>query len=280
MSVAKRSLHLVALGVLWSSSALAQTGNNIDHPALTRTFEFQLGAFFPNNGLELQANVENSNLDDLIDFNKVFGVDESDSTFALDFRWRFGEKWSVAGQYWGAKVTGERVLEEDISWRDLTLEAGSNAEAGVDTSVARVFFGREFMTGRNYEFGAGLGFHWMEIGAYVQGEVRSNVGDITTERRDADVGAPLPNIGAWYIYAPTTKWSFQLRGDWLSASFDEYSGSLVNLGAMASYQFTDHVGLGLSYNYFEIDVDIDDDDWNGGAEISQHGPFVSLIFNW
>ncbi|KAA9131661.1 hypothetical protein F3N42_10135 [Marinihelvus fidelis] len=280
MSAANISRCLVAIGMAFSSPLLAQSNGDLAHPALSSTFELQLGAFFPNNGLELQANLDDSNLGDLIDFNKVFGVDKSDSTFALDFRWRFGEKWSVSGQYWDARVSGRRVLEEDITWEDLTLESGSFAEAGVDTAVMRVFFGREFMSGRDYEFGAGLGFHWMEIEAYIQGEVKTNVGGITTERRDADVGAPLPNIGAWYIYAPNSTWAVQARVDWLSASFDEYSGSLFNSGVMASYQFTDNVGLGLSYNYFELDVDVDDTYWNGGAEIRQHGPFVSLILDW
>lgn len=271
---------LVACGLLACTPVFAQSGSTASHAALTSTFELQVGAFFPNNGFELSAGLDDSSLGDRIDFNNVFGVDKSDSTFAAELRWRFGEKWSVSGQYWDANVTGRRVLDEDITWRDFTIEAGSFAEAGVDTTVTRIFFGREFSTGAQHEFGAGVGFHWLEIGAFVQGEVMTSSGNFSTERRQVDAGAPLPNLGAWYIWAPNDRWAFQARGDWLSASFDEYSGGLFNVGAMASYQFTDHFGVGLSYIYFELDVDVDDDDWHGSAEISQHGPFASIIFNW
>ena len=137
-----------------------------------------------------------------------------------------------------------------------------------------------FAQGDGYEFGAGAGLHWLDLAASVEGQVFVNESEFVVERRDTDVSAPLPNIGAWYLYSPNSRWVFQARLDWFSASFDDYDGSLWNAGAGVNFQVFSHMGIGLSYNFFRIDVDVDSDDWNGSAEIEQHGPFASLSFNW
>jgi hypothetical protein len=263
---------------LVTSPAWAQSAAT--HPMLTNTWEFQIGAFFPTEDVKIQAGLDETVPGDIIDFNNTLGVDESDTVFAADLRWRFGEKWSVMGQYWASGVDGKRVLDHDVTWRDYTLEAGSNIEAGIDATIVRVFFGRTFWTGDNYEFGAGAGFHWLELSAYIKGEFIGGGGTVAQSADKVSAGAPLPNIGAWYIYALDSRWAFQARVDWLSASFDEYSGGLFNAGVSANYQFTDHFGAGLSYNYFNVDVDVDNKNWDGSAEMSMHGPFISANFNW
>ena len=275
-----KALLAAAIAFALPAAAWSQDSNSGYHPMLSSTFSLNVGAFFPSEGLKLSADASTGEPGEEVDFEKAFNVDESDTTPSGELRWRFGEKWSVWGQYFDSNVGGGRVLQEDITWRDLTLQAGSNAHADVDTKVARVFFGRVFAQGPGYEFGAGAGFHWMDLAASVEGEVLVNESEFEIRRREADVSAPLPNIGAWYIYSPSSRWAIHARLDWLSASIDEFSGSLWNVGAGVNYQVLPHMGIGLSYNYFQIDVDVDADDWHGGAEIEQHGPFASVSFNW
>jgi len=43
------------------------------------------------------------------------------------FRWRFGEKWSLAGQYFRTNATGEATLLEDLEWQDLLFKEGISA---------------------------------------------------------------------------------------------------------------------------------------------------------
>ena len=248
------------------------------HPLLSDKFTLSAGAFLPDKDVEIRVN--GSNLGDNIDFDETWGLSSSQTSGALNFRWRFGEKWSVTGQYFSTSDKGRAVLEEDIHWDDVVFKKGSNVGAGTDLSVARLLFGRTFSTGSKHEFGLGLGLHWLEIGAFVDGEIFVNDETVGIERRSVNAEIPLPNIGGWYNYAFSSKWMVSGHVDWLSASIGDASGGLWNASAGINFQAFRHVGFNLNYQVFSLDIDIDKVDWGGSTEITYSGPFISLNANW
>lgn len=261
----------------FSGPAVAQTAEEY-HPFLTDKFILGIGLFYPEKNITLQ--VDGSSPEDEIDIDEALGVDDHDLTGSIDFRWRFGEKWSFWGQYWATGTSGGATLEEDTEWEDVVFKAGSFAKAGVDTKVARAFFGREISSGPQYEFGLGLGFHWLELDAFIEGEIIINDDTTDFHRASVDAAFPLPNIGGWYMYSWSPKWLFQARLDWLSASIGDYSGGLWDVQTGIHWQAFEKVGFGLYYNAFVLDVDIDKDDWHGKAESKNHGPFLALTASW
>lgn len=248
------------------------------HPRLDADWSLSLGAFFPDSDFELSASGNLPGVD--LDFDQSAGVDDSETTPIFSLRWRFGEKWSVWTQAWQTDNRGQASLTEDVVWNDLIFQAGTNVEGGIETSVVRLFFGRNFSTGTKHEFGAGLGLHWLEIEAYLQGDVLTNEGNLNFARSSVDAALPLPNVGAWYHYAFSDRWMFEARGDWLGASVGDYSGTLWNASAGIQWQMTDHFGLALNYQLFILDGDIDKSDWRGNAELTNAGALLSLTANW
>lgn len=268
---------LCLLHSLWQPSLQAQDVDGV-HPILTDTYAIDFGVFFPDKNFKLGASGKSDNLE--IDFNEVFKIDESETTGAMTFSWGFGEKWSLQGQYWTVSDNGSAVLDDDYAWRDVVFLEGTYAAAGAAIDVARVFVGREFHTGPRDEFGAGLGFHWLEIDAYIEGQILTDVDSTELYRSSVSAGAPLPNIGAWYYHSWSPKWAFISRLDWFSASFDQYSGSLWNASVGVDWAPFRHFGLRATWNYFKLDVDVEETSWNGSAEISQNGPFIALTAHW
>lgn len=264
-------------GLLLAGPALAQSADDY-HPALTTNFQVSAGALFSTSDFKIGAN--GSVPGEEIDFDGTLGVDKTQTTPVVSFRWNFGEKWSFWGQAWKTDSSGSAVLDEDTEWEDLVFQKGSNVTAGIDNTVARLFFGRKFFSGPQYEFGAGLGLHWMKIDAYIEGEVFINDQESGFQRSSVSASAPLPNIGAWYYYSPSPRWLLNARVDWLSASIGDYSGGLWDIGAGVNFQLTKHFGLGLDYQFFQLNVDVKDTDWNGSAKISTSGPILSLTANW
>jgi hypothetical protein len=272
-------LAALLLVVIAAPGTLQAQGTGDVHPWLEDNFILSVGTFLPSKDFKIrvdgQVPGENIDLDQSVD------VSNNEATASLVFRWNFGEKWSFSGQYWATEDDGEAVLTEDVTWRDNVLKAGSNVGAGVSTDVARLFFGRTFFTeADHHEFGLGFGVHWLQIEAYLEGEFFVN--DQTTGFRREQVSAdlPLPNIGAWYWYSFSPRWLLTTNLDWFSASIDEYSGSLWDVGVGINFQAWEHVGFGLSYQYFKIDVDVEKSNWNGKAEVTQEGPFLTATFNW
>ena len=270
-------IFLAASGLGIATGVEAQSASD-RHPLLEDRFIIHGGFFVPDK--EFRVRIDGSVPGKDIDFGESVDTSTSETSGQVEFLWRFGEKWSVAGQYFKTSESATATIEEDIEWEDVIYEAGATATAGYNVDVARIFFGREVSSSDQYEVGLGAGLHWLELGAFIEGE--AFIGDESTEfRRNAvDAGAPLPNIGAWYWHAFSPRWLFQSRLDWFGASFGDYSGDLWNASVGINYQPWEHFGFGLSYQYFKLSIDVDKSDWKGATDLTYRGPFVSFNANW
>ena len=269
---------LLVTSAVFSTPLLAQSGGGV-HPWLEDDFIINMGVFLPSKDFTISVDGENPGAG--IDFNESADVSSDESTFGTTFTWRFGEKWSVAGQYYSTSDDGQAVLTEDVTWGDNVLRAGSFVGAGVELDIARVFLGRTFFTeAKHHEFGMGVGIHWLQISAFLEGEMFVNDESRGFQRESVSDDLPLPNVGAWYWYSLSDRWLLTSRVDWLSASIGDYSGGLWNASVGVNFQAWDHISFGLAYQYFSVDVDVDTSDWAGSTELSQHGPFLSVGANW
>jgi len=199
---------------------------------------------------------------------------------SLNFRWRFGKKWSLWGHYWATSNSGEAILKKNIAWEDVVFKAGTYAAAGIDLDVARVFFGREFDLGPEHELGVGVGLHYLSLGTLIEGEIITGKSSTRFYRAKATADFPLPNIGGWYMYSWSPRWMFQTRVDWLSASIGAYSGSMWDVQAGFNYQAFKNIGLGLYYKGFLLDVEIEKRSWRGGVDLKQNGPLLTFTATW
>lgn len=277
MKITAQLLAISFIATVFSSPVAAQQAGDY-HPFLTNKFSLGVGAYFPDKDFTIR--VDGSVPDEEIDFDKTLKHDTSDTTVAFNFRWRFGEKWSVMGQYWSLDTSGGAVLEQDIEWEDVVFKEGTFANGGAGTTVGRVFFGRVFSSGAQHEFGLGVGLHWLELDTFLEGEIIVDENTTEFQRVSVDAAFPLPNIGGWYMYSWSPKWLFETRVDWLSASIGDYSGGILNASAGINYQAFKNIGIGLYYNSFSVDVDVDKSDWRGKVESKQNGPFIALTATW
>jgi len=279
-SMISRFFLLATLLFLPVSLLAQEPSSDPRHPLLENDFYASLGAFLheKNVKLGLEGNRE-LGLDD-IDFGKNWKLDSSQTTGSAFLHWRFGEKWSVSGQYFESNDSARATLDEDIEWGDYTFRAGTNTGAGIGLTVARFFFGRTLHAGHNHEFGAGIGAHWLEIEAFIDGEAFVNDESTGYLRERASAGAPLPNIGAWYMHAFSPEWLLSARLDWFDASIDTYSGRLINSSLGINYQPFDHFGLSLAYQVFDLDVNVKESDWKGSVNLHYSGPFMSVTATW
>ena len=228
----KYGLGVVLFSMLFAvepQSLWAEEQDDI-HPYLTETFFVDLGVYFPNREVQFLVDGTLGTPNDDIDFEREFGLDKSDQTFSLNFGWRFGEKWELGAQYFDASNGDGAVLEEDVEWGDVVFEQGSNVSIGTDFSVLRIFFGRNFeSSSKRQRFGVGAGFHWIELGAFVEGNAIVAGGANQFRRESVSAAAPLPNLGVWYMYSMSPNWAFKGRVDWLDVDVGEIGGSLLNI---------------------------------------------------
>ena len=279
MKTKKFALLFVAFsfGSVLSLPAVAQSDV---HPYLTEKFSLDLGVFFPERRLTMSVDGPVIAAGEAIDFEESLGLKSSDDLFSLNFGWRFGEKWQLGAQYFGSSGERGKVLQEDVEWNDITFGQGTGIVAGQEFQLIRTFFARKFRGSDQHEFGLGLGIHWLEVGAFIEGNAVVNGVPAGFRRESVSAKAPLPNIGGWYTYSISPKWAFRARLDWLSAKVGEYDGTLINASAGLNYQIFEHAGFGLSYNLFDLDVNINKRGWRGNVNTVYEGAFVHMSFYW
>ena len=277
MKTLNKLFLMAVVTTFFLNSAAAQTADDY-HPFLSDKFSIELGVFWPQ--IDFTAQVDGSHPEEEIDLDEALNLKGNQAAASANFRWRFGKKWSFWAQAWSTNNTGKAELEEDVAWEDVVFKEGSFVKGGVELDVLRAFLGREFNLGPQHELGVGLGLHWMNLDTFMEGEIF--IDDSTTEFHTATASAefPLPNFGAWYMYSWSPKWMFQTRIDWLSATIGDYSGSLWDAQAGVNYQAFKNIGFGLYYKGFVLDLDIDKSDWQGKADLNQHGPLLTVTATW
>ena len=256
------------------------------HPYFSNKFFASVGLFRPdqNTRLGLEASLETPDPsptpNGTVDFAETFGFSGSDETFSAEIGWRFGKKWQLRGQYFRVGSDARVTLEEDVEWGDVVFNKGTSVGAGSDYQITRLFFGRTFKSTDSRELGLGIGLHALDISAYVNGNATIDGIDVGYRQERASIVQPLPNFGAWYMHAFSEKWAATFRIDWLSASFDNYDGHIINSALNVGYAVTDHFGIGLAYNFFEINLKVDNSDWKGRIQSRFDGPYLSLTGYW
>jgi hypothetical protein len=278
----KKSTFLCASATVLASLSGTSVAQDSDyHSALSDNYVFTVGAFRSDNAVKIgAAGVEVDS--DEIDFGKSVGVDQTSTIANVQLRWKFGRqrKWSIWGQYFSSDASGDATLKEDVDWQDVTFQEGTFVEAGVELQVARLFMGRSFVKNEQHDFGVGVGIHNLDISSFIGGEII--VDEETTGYKKVDVGGSqiLPNVGAWYMYSPASRWLIHGRLDWISANIGKFDGTLWNTNVGVNFQAWRHVGIDLSYQYFDLDVAVDNSDWRGGLNMTYNGPVISMTANW
>ncbi len=272
------SLLMLAIA-LAPGAAIADESSDV-HPQLRSNWWIDVGSYYPTRKFTLSAkgNLSGENIEH--EFDEKLGLDERDPLFEAQIGWQFGDKWGVAAQYFNSSKDARRTLSEDVEWEDVVYEVGADVRAGTELSVTRLVFSRRFYDQGPHDFRLAIGLHLLDLSAYISGQ--ANVGNMNSEFRKSEnsVSAPLPNIGAWYRYSPSDKWLFSLRGDWLEASVDDVSGSIINLAAGVNYSILDNVGIGLGYQRFSLDAKLSESNWKGTADLTFEGPTLFISGYW
>ena len=264
-----------------AQTALAEANGSV-HPWLDKEFILEVGIFYPERRARLRAKGSvdvGAPTTESIDFGEQFAISQSDRTFAAEFGWRYGKKWTFRMQYFDSGGSNTAVLEEDIEWEGLTFLAGTNATAGTEFALTRFVWDYNIVSRPSYRIGLSGGFHWLHIRGYIEGTVLEPSGP-TFAGESASVDAPLPNIGFTYAHAFSSRWGFRTRLDWFSADIHPYDGIFVNASVGFNYRISEWIGIGFNYNFVNLDVGVDGDNWRGQVETRFDGLYIHLDAIW
>jgi|SRR5262245_15909879 len=267
-------LALIAGAALASMSApaRAQTEAIPNHPALTDRFRIELGGFYSRSSTQASLGPSGGGTGVVVDFEETLGLDERNLTGIGGFLWRISERWRLEVEYFKLDRNATRTLATDVTWGDQTFATGTTVNSKYDFYDVRVSAGYSFFKRRDKELGVGVGLHVAGIKTSLQA---AGVG-----AESSDVLAPLPVLNLYGAFALTNEWAVRVRMDWLSLSYDSYSGDIRSTAVDFLYQPFRNVGFAFGMRSLIVDVDIDTSDWRGNARTSFSGPTVVMTVSF
>ncbi len=242
------------------------------HRLFQDSFRFSVGGYYASTNTTARLDASTGVGVD-VNFEDALGLDDRKLVAEGSMQWRFAERWRLDVEYFGITRRATRTLSQDIQWGDLPVfTAGTEVDSKFRISDLRTSVGYTFFQRSDKELGLGLGLHSTAL--------RASIESAGGGAEAADVLAPLPVLSFYGSFALTNTWAMTTRVDWLSLSYDDYSGEIRSVALDFLYQPHRHVGFGFGWHSLLIDLGVDKTDWRGQMTLAYQGPAAYVTFSF
>jgi len=238
------------------------------HPALHDRFYMGVGAFLPKTSTSAQLDSTNLGAGANVDFERALGMTTQKIVPDAFARWRFVERWRVEAEYFQLNRSGDKVLDQSITWNGQTFSAGTEVLSKFDFSDIRTSVGYSFFKTADKELGVAFGFHLATYDVAV--------GSATIPNQAKTILAPLPVLSAYGQFALTETWAVGARMDRFVMSYDHYAGNVTSMAIDVNYQPFRYVGFGLAYRSLFIVLKATGTDFAAQFNQTFQGPLLYM----
>jgi len=182
-----------------------------------------------------------------IDLADQLNVETSVNVFRAEAMWNFGQKHRLDLAWFDMKETGHTVLDRNIDFGDEDFTVNLPVDSYFRTNILRLAYTYYFIEKPRVRLGASLGFHVMKVASGISvpnSSATENIG----------VTAPFPVLGINFDYAATSRLLLRVHGEYLTLSYDNYDGELIDFYGAAEWRLNQSWSLGGGLEYFDIDV--------------------------
>lgn len=256
--------------------------------ALNKRFHVYLGGFFPDVDTTISINGEILPDNPALNFEDVFGLDDSKTVLWGGARWRISRRNSLEFEFVQLNRDGSTTLvTDDIEIGDSILQAGARVDTTFDTTIGRLTYGFSLVRNDRMDIQLKAGLHIADVsttllatGAVcVDGEIPPNCSIFasTPRREGEDITAPLPHFGGSFTYGITPSVAARLQIIGFALELDDIDGSIVELDADFIWQPWENFGIGAGVRYFNTDIEGKGSDLNGKFEFEYFGPTIYVL---
>jgi hypothetical protein len=240
---------------------------------LNDRFRITLGGFYAETTTDARLASSTGGAGTDISFEDALGLDKRSLIGEAAVYWRFGERWRLDVNYFNLNRSATRTLGENINWGDLPpLVPGTEVNSSYKIADLRAVAGYSFFRRSDKELGAGVGLHSTKL------QVSLDAGN--QGAANESVTAPLPVATLYGNFALTDTWALALRADWLSLTYDKYSGSVRSSAVDFIWQPLEHWAFGFGVHNYWVRLDVNNPNAKLSARIVFQGPaaFASYSF--
>jgi hypothetical protein len=272
MSTRRTTLGLLILvAAIASSQAMAQSAWD------GRSFNITAGSFFQSSDTTLRIDGEEFGTE--IDVENVLGLEEDESLSRFSADWRFAHRHSLSFGYYGLKRTASKHLTEEIIVDDDVYPVDALVEAELKLSFYE--FSYTYWLMQRERSGLGITGVIVSVAVSARLDAESQGGGSLELSNRATTDLPVVLIGVSYRHMLGKSFVFTGDATFLpEITYDNYTGSSLNLNVGLEYEFLDHYGIGVAYDSFGIEFEADGDRAVGKFEYDIEGPQAYFKFFW
>jgi hypothetical protein len=242
------------------------------HRLLNDRFRFSLGGYRAESTTEARLSTATGGAGADVNFEDLLGLEKIRLIGEASMYWRFAERWRVDLGYWSLNRSGVRTLEADVEWGGNNYTAGTVVNSNYKISDLRAAVGYSFFRRPDKELGVGAGLHRAGIGTSIDA-----AGFGATNQ---SVTAPLPFLMLYGNFALTDTWALSLRSDWLSLSYDKYSGGIRATAVDFVYQPFTHWAFGFGVHSLTLKLDVNNPSSQLQTRLVFQGPAAFASFSY
>jgi hypothetical protein len=270
--------HVIPMAVaLFLSVGLPAHAESL-HPQLDSKHTIILGAYHQKANSEFFANPDGIDRAE-IDFGDL-GVDDTDSSVTLEYRYRLNEKWDFAIGTYQFDTAGKVSAKRDFTYDGVEFEAGARLDTNLDADTYMIEALYSVYKSDRAQIMLGAGLHLIDFSVSLDAKVA--VGDLEASgsRSSSDILAPLPNLRLQGFYALSSKWALTATVGWLSLNYEDYDGSFSYVHARTTYRLTERFGAAIGYQYVDMELTHDRQRGEAGFDIQFTGPAAYLAYSF
>lgn len=182
------------------------------------------------------------------------GIDDRDTSYYLEYRYRFAESWSVLAGAYSFAGSGARSVERDFNYEGVEFTAGSEIRAEFDIDAYLVDVMYKLYRSENLELMVGGGLHALDLAASIAGNVSINEFESEFRQSGTTLLAPVPNLRVSASWAATDRVGVTFVGGWLSANVGDYEGSFTYGHLRGLIRVGNASAIGLGYQITDVDI--------------------------
>jgi len=261
-----------------SFSVLAQEPEPSMHPYLDRSHLFLVGAYFQDVKAEIRE-TRGPLPQQAVNFGHL-GVDETDTSLHLEYRFRISERWGLlaAAQRFSGQGTRGNVRAFNFGSVQFPVGAELHSKLDVDTYILDVVY--TTYRSQRAEFAIGVGIHAFDFATKIEGRKVAGQNDSSDSIAFEELLAPLPNLRLQGFYAINSRWAVSGSLGWMSANVDEWSGDFLYLNGRLQYLFANSFGMALGYQFTDVDVSREQNRRQSEYDMEFSGPSLHLSYGF
>ncbi|WOJ97222.1 outer membrane beta-barrel protein [Congregibacter brevis] len=242
------------------------------------THKISVGATRQSTSLTIGVTTENFDptpisLDDL-------GIDNSDNSYFVDYRYRFKPRWSLFAGAYSFSGTGQRLSTRDFNFDGQEFTANTQIAASLDIDTYMVDVLYAVHRSDNLEILLGGGLHALDFGVGISGRIEIDGEVLEAAAAGETLLAPVPNLRGSASWAVNDRVFFSLVGGWLSATVDEYDGDFTYAHLRGYYRFGEQIGVSVGYQITDIDITRKGALSTTSINAQLDGPTVTLTYSF